>query len=93
MTTLAEGNETVVVTLSADAAYYFGTPSSASLTIIDNNVVQFVWNSYDAVVSTTSSGAIIPDSSTVRIPIQAVVCRSSNNGVVDFESFLPTYRI
>jgi hypothetical protein len=80
MTTLAEGNETVVVTLSA-AAYYFGTPSSASLTIVDNNVVQFVWNSYDAVVSTTSSGAIIPDSSTVTIPMQVVVYRSSNNGL------------
>ena len=33
-----EGNETVVVTLSANAAYTLGSPSSGTVTIVDNDV-------------------------------------------------------
>ena len=80
------------MTLSVNDGYHVGTPSSASLTIRDNDVAQYVWNSYDAVVSTTSSGAAIPDSATATLPAQVVVYRSSNNGGVDFGSWLPTYR-
>jgi hypothetical protein len=57
-----------------------------------NEVAQYVWNSYDAVVSTTTSGATIADSATGTIPAQVVVYSSSNNGGVDFGSLLPTYR-
>ncbi len=35
---LVEGNETVVVTISANAAYTVGSPSSATVTIIDDDV-------------------------------------------------------
>src|SRR5437016_13946269 len=35
--TVAEGNETVVLTISTDAAYSVGSPSSATITIADND--------------------------------------------------------
>ncbi|HKI71302.1 MAG TPA: S8 family serine peptidase, partial [Verrucomicrobiae bacterium] len=35
--TQVEGNETVVLTISADSAYSVGSPSSATITIADNN--------------------------------------------------------
>ena len=40
--TEVEGNETVIATLSANAAYTVGTPSSATVTIVDNDGVPTV---------------------------------------------------
>ena len=37
--TASEGNETVVVTLSSSASYTLGSPSAATVTIADNDVV------------------------------------------------------
>ena len=36
--TALEGNETVILTLSADAAYTLGAPTSATVTIVDNEL-------------------------------------------------------
>jgi hypothetical protein len=60
----AEGNETVVVTLSADAGYHVGTPSSASLSIVDNDpapTVQF------SSASSSESEATTPAAITVTL--------------------------
>jgi hypothetical protein len=50
---LVEGNETVIVTLSANAAYTVGTPASGTVTIADND---------------TPGGSVLSVSSTVVAP-------------------------
>jgi len=53
---VAEGNETVVLTLGANAAYVVGSPSSATVTIADNEPTVTV-TAPDAAAAETAAGA------------------------------------
>jgi hypothetical protein len=59
---LAEGNETAILTISANAAYTVGSPSSATVTITDNDVPTVTVAATDAAASETG-----PDTGTYTI--------------------------
>ena len=52
---LVEGNETIVRTISANAAYVVGTPNSATVTIADNDLATVTVVATDASASETAS--------------------------------------
>ena len=75
-----EGNETVIVTLATDAGYVVGTPSAATVTIVDNDqALQFTSPTYLALEGTK----LVPIAVTRRGPATAQVsvkCRTVPGG-------------